>query len=734
MRHVAHRFRRPILRFAMLEKLQTLGRAFGKRILAPLSADPKAPKATLAARSTGTDYWKRAPIGEGEYGALRFRVATEPQELVDERGRPLTIGDLYSHASIIGGSGAGKTRYVLTQILESLFRATDLRNPEARRARKFGGLFLDGKCELTGILRWLAQRYDRTEDLLLFGPDHDLAIDPFNDPDALPSELGDLMITLKQAVDDGKTAQDPFWDAAGRKLFTSLFQLHRALVAAAQEGLIETPPPPISFSLLNLLVMDRGLPSNQAQITQAEALIKELREKAFACFEKLSRITNRVEPEIPMLLARIKKSLRSVLEEDRPTEDDAREAWLLRRSSFETAVRLLEGDPQPKLRGSPAACPLLAYLPQVRTLRTILYTHRVDEELYERAAGILEEVAHRFRGLMPHCELLPERGGELRDLFLDFLSEADQAVALLSELSRTPVPAPEHGPLQQWLEQYERVLRRRGVEPNSDEIYLYFRGEYLNIANERTSGSIGMTVSTLTSLMTQPPFSSMVRPGGRLTFRDVIDQGKIVVLDMNFARWRNAAKVASLLLKLDFFRAVLARKTLMKEDKTPINQERPVIYLCDEFATVATTGDWTGERGFFDKAREYRCACIIAFQSLAVLEGRLPKPEIEAILTNTATMIFLRNPHTATNEFASRLFGEVDRSDGFLSRGTQELLFDLNKPIAAQDFQINFRKDLLYSPYVFPKLKDGEAIVKLHPRFGRRSFKRVQFLLHLVPR
>ncbi|MDD2675994.1 MAG: TraM recognition domain-containing protein, partial [Methylacidiphilaceae bacterium] len=444
--------------------------------------------------------------------------------------------------------------------------------------------------------------------------------------------------------------------------------------------------------------------------------------------------SNRIEAEIPLLFALVKKSLHSCRDGSCPVEDDEREAWLLRRSALETAIRLIEGDSQPRLKGAPAAYSLVGYLPQVRTLRTTLYSHRVDETLYGSAVTVLGEVANRLRGLLAHCGLFEDRCSELRELFLDFLGEADQGVALLSELNRTSVPEPEHGPLQRWLEQYERVLRDQRKDPSSDEVYLYFRGEYLNIANERTSGSIGMTVSTLTSLMTQPPFSQMVQPGGKLSFREVIDQGKIVVLDMNFARWRNAAKVASLLLKLDFFRTVLARKTLKKEGGATINQERPLVYLCDEFATVATTGDWTGERGFFDKAREYGCACIVAFQSLAVLEGRLPKPEIDAILTNTATMIFLRNPHTATNEFASRLFGEVDRSDGYLARGTQELLFDLNKPIAAQDFQINFRKDLLYSPYVFPKLKDGEAVVKLHPRFGRRSFKRVQFLLHLIPR
>ncbi|ACD83226.1 type IV secretory system conjugative DNA transfer family protein [Candidatus Methylacidiphilum infernorum] len=688
------------------------------------------PKLSIAARTTGS-YWPREPISLADFGKLYFRVQTEPQELADESGKPLMIKDLFSHVCILGGSGAGKTRYVLTQFLESLFRATDLRNDQQREELKFAGFIMDGKCELTEMVKWLAKKYDREKDILYFGPDHDLSIDPFNNPDSLPSELADLMITLKQAIDDGRTSQDPFWDAAGRKLFNSIFQLHRELVAAAQKKIIAEPPPPLSFPLLNLLVMDRGLPANQNQINSVETTIKENREKIVQGLERINRLVNRIDSLIQGWKKKVKDIYITAKNAAEAESEEEKEQRLLKKMEAEKILKCLSGEPTSKAQFG--ASSLSSLLEGLRSFHGAFYSYSENDQFYENFLAVCSEVTARLKKLLKSFKVgvLPQL--ELWESSLSLIDEIDNILVLSHVVKNLEIPAPEYGPLQKWLGMYEKVLRHYGKDPYSDEVYLYFKGEYLNLANERTSGSIGMTVSVLTSLMTQPPFDRMVSSQGNLNFRDLIDEGKILVLDMNFSRWRNSAKVASILLKLEFFRSVLSRKQL-KIGARSINQKRPVIYLCDEFATVATTGDWTGERGFFDKAREYQCGCIIAFQSLALLESRMIRSEIEAILTNTATVIFLRNPHFETNEYASRLFGEIERSDGYLYRGTQELLFDLSKPIAHQDFQIQFRKEPIYPPYVFSRLKDGEAIVKLHPRFGKKSIKRVQFLLHLIPR
>lgn len=682
-------------------------------------------------RASRHNYWKRSPISLKDYGKLHFRVATDAQRLLDERGEPLTLKDLFSHMSILGGSGAGKTRYVLTQVLESTFRATDLRNPEERERLKLAAFVLDGKCELTPVVRWLAERYGRMEDVLLFGPGHPLALDPFNDPDASPSELADLMITLKQALDDGKTSPDPFWDAAGRKLFACLFHLHRQIQRAAEEGLVANPPPPMSFHLLNLLVMDRGQPINQNAIDRANSDLQALREKLIHAFEDVVRLVNHIEVDLFAWANELRCKPHKMTHGEEG--DQAKELRLLERNRIQSVLALVDGDK----KYSPnhlAFHPIAHFFEGARAYRNAVYQAPIDETFYERLSAFSLELRSRCRQLAILAGAPGLAQPQLRELFLSLLEKLEYCLSLSFQMKETQVPEPEYGLLQRWVDAYETILRKRGQDPWLDETYLYFRGEYLNIANERTAGSIGMTVSTLTSLMTQPPFDSLVKPGGTLRFRDLIDQGKILVLDMNFARWRSAAKVASILLKLDFFRTVLSRKALKRADGRPINQERPILYLCDEFATVATTGDWTGERGFLDKAREYRCACVLAFQSLAVLESRMIRPEIEAILTNTGTMIFLRNPHPDTNEFASKIAGETERGDGYLVRGTQELMFDLTKPVAHQDYQIVFRREPRYPPWVFPQLKDGEAIVKLPARFGSRAIKRVQFLLHLIPR
>ncbi|TFE67985.1 type IV secretion system protein VirD4 [Methylacidiphilum sp. Yel] len=688
------------------------------------------PRESLSAKVKG-NYWSRHPISSSDFGKLYFRVETEPQELTDESGNPLTIKDLFSHMSILGGSGAGKTRFVLTQVLESLFRATDLRDSKEKAELKFSGFIMDGKCELTEMVLWLAKKYDREKDVLLFGPEHDLALDPFNNPDSLPSELADLMITLKQAVDDGKTSQDPFWDAAGRKLFSSIFQLHRELVIAAQKGIIEDCPPPMSFPLLNLLVMDRGQPANQSQISSAESVLRENKEKVFQGLEKINRLINRIENLVQEWKKKIKDIYVANKNAPENENEEEREKRLWKKIETEKILKYLNGEQASKSHFGSSS--ILSLFNGLRSFRAAFFSYSQNDEFHNNLLLVCSELTDRLKKLLKSFKFGVLPNLELWESCLSLIDEIDQLLALSNLINNIEIPAPEYGPLQKWLNSYEKILHHYGKDPYSDEVYLYFKGEYLNIANERTSGSIGMTVSVLTSLMTQPPFDRMVSPKGNLNFADIIDQGKILVLDMNFSRWRNAAKVASILLKLDFFRSVLSRKQL-KIDGRPINQQRPVIYLCDEFATVATTGDWTGERGFFDKAREYKCGCIISFQSLAVLESRMIKSEIEAILTNTATIIFLRNPHMETNDYASSLFGEIERSDGYLYRGTQEILFDLSKPIAHQDFQIQFRKEPIYPPYVFSRLKDGEAIVKLHPRFGKKSIKRVQFLLHLIPR
>ena len=113
-------------------------------------------------------------------------------------------------------------------------------------------------------------------------------------------------------------------------------------------------------------------------------------------------------------------------------------------------------------------------------------------------------------------------------------------------------------------------------------------------------------------------------------------------LDMPTALHGAAATVASLVMKIDFFRCMLSRRRLCKRPpgekmgKELVNQDRPMVYFVDEFASIVTTGDDTGEAGFLDKVREFGCACILGTQSIPMLLKKISENEVDAIMTNTA--------------------------------------------------------------------------------------------------
>ena len=93
-------------------------------------------------------------------------------------------------------------------------------------------------------------------------------------------------------------------------------------------------------------------------------------------------------------------------------------------------------------------------------------------------------------------------------------------------------------------------------------------------------------------------------------FYDLIQNGKIVVLNMNISQYQNLAKIIATYLKLDFQTEVLNRLS----SKIPIS-ERSVAFICDEFHEYCTTTD----ADFFAQSREAKCINIVATQSYSSL-------------------------------------------------------------------------------------------------------------------
>jgi Type IV secretion-system coupling protein DNA-binding domain len=314
------------------------------------------------------------------------------------------------------------------------------------------------------------------------------------------------------------------------------------------------------------------------------------------------------------------------------------------------------------------------------------------------------------------------------------------AAAAIKKLSERKI-APETGALKKLLEKYEIIAERRhvalhGNEPGfnrlEDSLIAYFIGEYLNVANDKTSGSVAMVASTMIAMLIYPPFDRMFGSAGTVNFATLIDEGQILYLDMPTSMSTIAQEVASVAIKIDFYRNILLRQRLMARDgfgrelDRLVNQERFIFYFSDEFGSVATTGNDTGEADVMDKVREFKCGFMLGFQSFAILKKKLSDHEIDAIMTNVRTVACLANNDTQTNEYSSKRFSDVVKANGTLNRGALHSALNSTTP-GERDYTTQFTRGARVEPSKLQTLGKGEAFVVLPSRYATQRFLRVNF-------
>jgi hypothetical protein len=318
--------------------------------------------------------------------------------------------------------------------------------------------------------------------------------------------------------------------------------------------------------------------------------------------------------------------------------------------------------------------------------------------------------------------------------------EMYSAAAAIKKLSERKI-APETGALKKLLEKYEIIAERRHVALHGngppfnrlqDSLIAYFVGEYLNVANDKTSGSVAMVASTMIAMLIYPPFDRMFGSAGTVNFATLIDEGQILYLDMPTSMSAIAQEVASVAIKIDFFRNILLRQRLMVRDgfgrelDRLVNQERFIFYFSDEFGSVATTGNDTGEADVMDKVREFKCGFMLGFQSFAVLKKKLGEHEIDAIMTNVRTVACLANNDTQTNDYSSRRFSEVVKANGTLNRGALHSALNSTTP-GDRDYTTQFSRGARVEPSKLQNLLTGEAYMVLPSRYATQRFLRVNF-------
>ena len=134
-------------------------------------------------------------------------------------------------------------------------------------------------------------------------------------------------------------------------------------------------------------------------------------------------------------------------------------------------------------------------------------------------------------------------------------------------------------------------------------------------------------------------------------FKQMLEQGKIVILKMNIAEYKNLSKIIATYLKIDFQTEVMSS----------INNQKNIrksCFISDEYHEYVTSTD----ADFFAISREAKCINIVATQSYTSLLNTLKKEEVVKVITqNLINKLWFRTDDIFTIEQAQKQIGKEDK-------------------------------------------------------------------------
>lgn len=195
-------------------------------------------------------------------------------------------------------------------------------------------------------------------------------------------------------------------------------------------------------------------------------------------------------------------------------------------------------------------------------------------------------------------------------------------------------------------------------------------------------------------------------------FKEVINNKKIVVLNMNIARHKNLSKIIAAYLKLDFQDEVL--------QCIENNNIQPTAFICDEYHEYTTSND----SNFFALSREAKCINVIATQSYTSILNTLKNEyTTKVIIQNLINKIWFRTDDMFTIEEAQKQLGREDKIK--ISKNISENSNDINYSLLIDSLKSDshsftesistyVQTDYIYDTNYFTKnLKTFEAIAFL---------------------
>ena len=183
----------------------------------------------------------------------------------------------------------------------------------------------------------------------------------------------------------------------------------------------------------------------------------------------------------------------------------------------------------------------------------------------------------------------------------------------------------------------------------------FFEKEFLSL-DQRTLSILKSEITRITNCFISDyevlkTFNPEKNEANFNSLSEIIESGKIVVLNMNISEYKNLSKIIAAYLKLDFQTEVLSN--LSKN-----NVNRTVAFISDEYHEYVTSTD----ADFFAQSREAKCINIVATQSYTSLLKTLNNESaVKVIIQNLINKIWLRTDDSFTIEEAQKQIGKEDK-------------------------------------------------------------------------
>ena len=198
----------------------------------------------------------------------------------------------------------------------------------------------------------------------------------------------------------------------------------------------------------------------------------------------------------------------------------------------------------------------------------------------------------------------------------------------------------------------------------------FFQKEFENL-DPRTKGILISEITRITNFFVSDfdVMSTFCAPLEKLSFKgfsEVIQKGKIVVLNMNISEYTSLSKMIAAYLKLDFQTEIISNLSNCTT--------RPTAFICDEYDKYVTKSD--GE--FFSLSREAKCINIVSTQSYSSLKATLKdESQVKVIIQNLINKIWFRTDDIFTIEEAQKQLGkeEKERTSKSISESAKQTRF-----------------------------------------------------------